>query len=101
MAKMTLDQFRTVRHSPSGRLARHPRRRGTGAQVRRRQHHQHLIYFGQDGSIGQTNYSAAKAGMAGLTKAAAREVARHGIRVNTIQPGLVRTPMTEALPQDI
>jgi 3-oxoacyl-[acyl-carrier protein] reductase len=36
-----------------------------------------------------------------LTKAAAREVARYNIRVNTIQPGLIRTAMTEALPQDI
>jgi 3-oxoacyl-[acyl-carrier protein] reductase len=51
--------------------------------------------------FGQTNYSAAKAGMVGLTKAAAREVARHGVRVNVIQPGLIRTAMTAALPEDI
>lgn len=56
---------------------------------------------GKTGMLGQTNYSAAKAGMVGLTKAAAREVARNGIRVNVIQPGLIRTAMTEALPQDI
>ena len=53
------------------------------------------------GFFGQTNYSAAKAGIVGLTKAAAKEVARDGIRVNAIQPGLIRTAMTEAMPQDI
>jgi 3-oxoacyl-[acyl-carrier protein] reductase len=54
---------------------------------------------GKVGMTGQTNYSAAKAGIVGLTKAAAKEVAHHGIRVNAIQPGLIRTAMTEAMPQ--
>ena len=54
---------------------------------------------GKVGNFGQTNYSAAKAGIVGLTKACAKEVARHGIRVNAIQPGLIRTAMTEAMPQ--
>lgn len=53
---------------------------------------------GKVGMFGQTNYSAAKAGIVGLSKAAAKEVARHGIRVNVVQPGLVRTPMTESMP---
>jgi 3-oxoacyl-[acyl-carrier protein] reductase len=56
---------------------------------------------GKVGMFGQTNYSAAKAGMIGLTKASAKELARDGIRVNAIQPGLVRTPMTEAVPADV
>ena len=54
---------------------------------------------GKVGNFGQTNYSAAKAGIVGMTKAAAKELARHGVRVNAIQPGLIRTAMTEAMPQ--
>ncbi|WP_131745449.1 3-oxoacyl-ACP reductase FabG [Frankia sp. Cppng1_Ct_nod] len=54
---------------------------------------------GKVGNFGQTNYSAAKAGIVGLTKAAAKELARGGVRVNAIQPGLIRTAMTEAMPQ--
>ncbi|RDI55954.1 3-oxoacyl-ACP reductase FabG [Nocardia mexicana] len=56
---------------------------------------------GKVGLVGQTNYSAAKAGIVGLSKAAAKEVAHHGIRVNAIQPGLIRTPMTEAMPERV
>jgi 3-oxoacyl-[acyl-carrier protein] reductase len=54
---------------------------------------------GKTGGFGQTNYSAAKAGIVGLSKAAAKEVASAGVRVNVIMPGLIRTAMTEAMPQ--
>ncbi len=52
---------------------------------------------GATGNPGQANYVAAKAGLAGLTKALAQEVASRGITVNLVAPGFIATPMTEAL----
>jgi 3-oxoacyl-[acyl-carrier protein] reductase len=52
---------------------------------------------GSTGNAGQANYAAAKAGLAGLTKALAQEVASRGITVNLVAPGFIATPMTEAL----
>ncbi|MDG3009898.1 3-oxoacyl-ACP reductase FabG [Rhodococcus sp. D2-41] len=71
------------------------RERGSGAVVNL------SSISGKVGFVGQTNYSAAKAGIVGLTKAAAKEVAHTGVRVNAVQPGLIRTAMTEAMPQRI
>ncbi len=56
---------------------------------------------GTKGAFGQTNYSAAKAGMHGFTKALALEVAKFGVTVNTISPGYIGTKMVTAIPQEI
>jgi acetoacetyl-CoA reductase len=56
---------------------------------------------GQKGAFGQTNYSAAKAGMHGFTKALALEVARKGVTVNTISPGYIGTKMVMEIPSEV
>jgi acetoacetyl-CoA reductase len=55
----------------------------------------------QKGQLGQTNYSAAKAGMHGFTKALALEVAAKGVTVNTISPGYIATKMVMAIPEQV
>jgi len=56
---------------------------------------------GQKGAFGQTNYSAAKAGIHGFTKALALEVAKKGVTINTISPGYIGTKMVTAIPAEI
>ena len=56
---------------------------------------------GSKGAFGQTNYSAAKAGMHGFTKALALDVARKGVTVNTISPGYIGTKMVMAIPKEV
>ncbi len=56
---------------------------------------------GQKGAFGQTNYSAAKAGIHGFSKALALEVAKKGVTINTISPGYIGTKMVTAIPKEI
>lgn len=55
----------------------------------------------RDGNIGQTNYSASKAGVILLTKTACKEFGKFGLRVNTILPGMIDTPILQTVPDKI
>ncbi len=57
-------------------------------------------FVGEAGNIGQANYSAAKAGLLGFTKTAAKELARYGITVNSICPGFIETDMVASIPDE-
>lgn len=56
---------------------------------------------GVHGNFGQTNYVAAKAGLIGMVKTWAKELAKHGITSNAVAPGFIRTEMTEAMPEEV
>lgn len=57
--------------------------------------------IGKIGNIGQVNYAASKAGVEAMTKTAAKEFGKFGIRTNCILPGFIDTPMTETVPQKV
>jgi len=84
---------RRLQHDASG-LDRH-----AGQEIRPHRHH--LLINGQKGQMGQANYSAAKAGDIGFTKALAQEGARAGITVNVICPGYIATDMVMAVPEKV
>src|ERR1700720_3239917 len=102
MRKMTEEQFDQV-------IAVHLKGTSNGlrkaAAIMRENKHGAIVNMsslsGKVGLVGQTNYSGAKAGIIGMTKAAAKELAHLGVRVNAIAPGLIRSAMTEAMPQHI
>lgn len=102
MRKMTEEQFDDI-------IAIHLKGTWNGTRAaasRMREHGSGAIVnlssiSGKVGLVGQTNYSAAKAGIVGLTKAAAKEIAFAGVRVNAVQPGVVRTAMTLAMPKHV
>jgi 3-oxoacyl-[acyl-carrier protein] reductase len=102
LRNMTLDDFRIVldTHLVGGWLGIR-----AAAEVMRERKSGTIVNIssisGKVGNPGQTNYSAAKAGLVGMTKAAAKELARYGVRVNAVQPGLVRTAMTEAMKPEV
>ncbi|XP_018609887.2 (3R)-3-hydroxyacyl-CoA dehydrogenase isoform X1 [Scleropages formosus] len=56
---------------------------------------------GKMGNIGQVNYSASKAGVVGLTRTAAKELSKFGIRCNCVLPGFIATPMTDKIPEKV
>lgn len=103
LAKMTLEQFRQVidvhlQGTWLGMKAALPvmKAQGEGGAIINMS-----SISGKIGNFGQSNYAAAKAGIVGMTKSVAREGAKHAIRVNAIQPGLIDSAMTRAMPQDI
>ena len=75
------------------------------AKVMLRQRNGRIInmasFSGLSGNAGQANYAASKAGVIGLTKSVAKELAKRGVTCNAVAPGFIKTDMTDALPQKV
>jgi acetoacetyl-CoA reductase len=100
--RMTLEQWQAVINTNLGSLFNMTRNVIEGMRARKFGRVINISSInGQKGQFGQTNYSAAKAGDIGFTKALAREGARLGITVNAIAPGYVNTEMVQAVPKDV
>jgi 3-oxoacyl-[acyl-carrier protein] reductase/2-hydroxycyclohexanecarboxyl-CoA dehydrogenase len=99
--KMTLEQWdKVISINLNGTFyftqgaAKHMREKGYGRIV-------NISSASWLGNIGQANYAASKAGVVGLTKTAARELARKGVTVNAICPGFIKTDMTTSIPEKV
>ncbi len=100
--KMTLDQWNAVISTNLGSLFNMTRQVIEGMRGRKFGRIINISSInGQKGQFGQVNYSAAKAGDIGFTKALALENAKGGITVNVIAPGYINTEMVQAVPKDV
>src|SRR5487761_1562296 len=100
--KMTLEQWNAVINTNLGSLFNMTRNVIEGMRARKFGRIINISSInGQKGQFGQTNYSAAKAGDIGFTKALAQEGAKSGITVNAIAPGYINTEMVQAVPKDV
>jgi len=100
--RMTLEQWNAVINTNLGSLFNMTRQVWEGMRARRFGRIVNISSInGQKGQMGQVNYSAAKAGELGFTKALAQEGAKAGITVNAICPGYINTEMVQAVPKDV
>jgi acetoacetyl-CoA reductase len=100
--KMSLDQWNAVINTNLGSMFNMTRQVYEGMRARKFGRIINISSInGQKGQFGQVNYSAAKAGDIGFTKALALEAARGGITVNAICPGYINTEMVQAVPKDV
>ncbi|OIQ71013.1 acetoacetyl-CoA reductase [mine drainage metagenome] len=100
--KMTLEQWNAVINTNLGSLFNMTRQVIEGMRARKFGRIINISSInGQKGQMGQTNYSAAKAGVIGFTKALALENAKKGVTVNCICPGYIDTEMVQAVPENV
>lgn len=100
--RMTVEQWNAVINTNLGSLFNMTRQVWEGMRARKFGRVVNISSInGQKGQMGQVNYSAAKAGELGFTKALAQEGAKAGITVNAICPGYINTEMVQAVPKDV